>query len=343
LMVKPACMTCHEKQGYRLGDVRGGISVSLKLDSVENTLQKDIQASIISHGISYSLLVLISWGLIELLARRWRSLDDTIETLQVTRNELVETEKMASLGRLVAGFAHEINTPVGVAVGAVSHGDEAIFKLRELFKQEEVSEEALFQQIDDLSESHQLALGNLRRAAELVQRFKRTSIDQSSHQERDYQLEEVIQDVLTTLRNTLKQTNIEIAVSCPPELTLYGTPGLLGQVLTNLIMNSINHGFDHGNSAGHITISVHQTEGQMLCIDYMDDGSGMTDQVRSKAFEPFFTTNREQGGTGLGLYVIYNIITQQMAGKIHIQSAPGAGVHFQIEFPMDTRLSESTL
>lgn len=343
LMVKPACLTCHAKQGYQLGDVRGGISVSLKLDSVEKTLQQDIQASIISHGISYGLLVIISCGLVELLARRWRTLDDTIETLQLTRNELLETEKMASLGRLVAGFAHEINTPVGVAVGAVSHGDEAISVLRDLFRQEEVSEQALNQQLDDLSESHQLALGNLRRAAELVQRFKRTSIDQSSHEQRQYQLEEVFQDVLTTLRNTLKHTRIDVALDCPSELKVFGTPGLLGQVLTNLIINSINHGFDHGKKPGQIRINVLQLNPKMVCIDYFDDGAGMTEQVRNKAFEPFFTTSRALGGTGLGLYVIYNIITQQMAGKIHIQSAPGAGVHFHIEFPIDTRMSDSSL
>jgi len=343
LMVKPACLACHDKQGYKVGDVRGGISVSLKLDSVEKNLREDIEASIISHGISYGLLVIISWGLIELLARRWRTLDDTIETLQATRNELVETEKMASLGRLVAGFAHEINTPIGVAVGAVSHSDEAIAKLRELFQQEEVSEQTLTRQLDDLSESHQLALGNLRRAAELVHRFKRTSIDRSSHQERHYQVEELIQDVLTTLRNTLKHTRIAIAVNCAPEIKLFGVPGLLEQVLTNLIINSVNHGFDHGKNAGQIRIDVQPTEDGLLRIDYYDDGSGMTDQVKDKAFEPFFTTNREYGGTGLGLYVIYNIITQQMAGKIHIQSAPGSGVHFHIEFPIDTRPSETSL
>lgn len=335
LMVKQACLNCHAKQGYKLGDVRGGISISLQMDPFEKAMQDDIEATVISHGVSYSLFIIISWGLIELLARRWRTLDDTIETLNATRSELVETEKMASLGRLVAGFAHEINTPIGVAVGAVSHGDETIAKLQNLLKQEEVTEEQLTEQLDYLGESHQLALANLRRAAELVQRFKRTSIDQSSHQKRDYLMVEVIQDVLLTLRNTLKHTKIEVAVNCPPTLQVFGTPGLLEQVLTNLIMNSINHGFDHGKQPGNIGIKVWQPNSNQLCIEYDDDGCGMNETTRQQVFEPFFTTNRENGGSGLGLFVIYNIITQQLAGSIHLQSTPGTGVHFHIEYPVD--------
>lgn len=335
LMVKQACLSCHAKQGYKVGDVRGGISISLQMDSIEKAMQEDIQATIVSHGIFYSLLVVISWGLIELLARRWRTLDDTIETLNATRTELIETEKMASLGRLVAGFAHEINTPIGVAVGAVSQGDENIARLQSLLNQEEVTEEQLKEQLNYLNEGHQLALANLRRAADLVQRFKRTSIDQSSHQKREYLLTEVIEDVLITLRNTLKHSDIKVLVDCPPTLQIFGTPGLLEQVLTNLIINSINHGFDHGKQAGSIRIKAWLPSKNQLRIDYDDDGCGMNETIRQQAFEPFFTTNRENGGSGLGLFVIYNIITQQLTGSIHLESAPGKGVHFHIECPID--------
>ena len=336
LMVKENCLTCHAKQGYKIGDVRGGISVSLQMDSIDKSMHNEIVGSVISHGVSYSLLIIISWVLIELLARRWRALNDNIEMLETTRNELVENEKMASLGRLVAGFAHEINTPVGVAVGAISHGDETIATLKSLLAQEEVTEQELNQQLDYLSEGHSLALANLRRAADLVHRFKRTSIDRDSQQKRKYQPAELIQDVLTTLHNNLKRTAISVDVDCSQALKLYGTPGLLEQVLTNLITNSINHGFDNGSRAGKISINVSKSRENLLIIDYQDDGVGMSEEVREQAFEPFFTTNRHNGGSGLGLYVIYSIVTQQMAGTIRIMSARNAGVHFHIECPIET-------
>ena len=336
LMVNQACLACHEKQGYKLGDVRGGISVSLQFKAIEQTMHNEIFANILSHGVFYGLLILISWGLIELLARRWRALDDSIEILQTTRNELVENEKMASLGRLVAGFAHELNTPVGVAVGAISYADETINNLTTLLTKDEVTEQELTCQLDYLRESHHMALANLRRAVDLVQRFKRTSIDRSSQQKREYLLAELIQDVLTTLHNTLKQTTVDIEVDCPENLKLYGTPGLLEQVLTNLITNSISHGFDNGNCSGRIVIKAGQTDTRRLIIDYQDDGIGMNDEIRRRAFEPFFTTKRANGGSGLGLYVIYNIITQQMAGTVQIISTPGTGAHFHIDCPIES-------
>lgn len=335
LLVNQSCLSCHAKQGYKLGDVRGGISVSLQLQAIKQGMHNEIVATMISHGLSYGLLVLISWGLIELLARRWRALDDSIATLQVTRNELVETEKMASLGRLVAGFAHELNTPVGVAVGAISYGDQTLNTLTALLGQEEVTEQELTCQLDYLKESNQLALANLRRAADLVQRFKRSSIDRGSQQQREYKLAELIQDVLTMLSNTLKRTAIQVVVDCPDDFKLYGTPGLLEQVLTNLITNSITHGYDNGSRPGKIVIKARRAEKQRLIIDYQDDGIGMNDETRQQAFEPFFTTQRGNGGSGLGLYVTYNIITQQMHGTIQIVSAPDTGARFHIDCPIE--------
>ncbi|MGR8932218.1 MAG: sensor histidine kinase, partial [Gammaproteobacteria bacterium] len=261
-------------------------------------------------------------------------LEDNLETLRTTRQQLVEAEKMALLGRLVAGFAHEINTPVGVAVGAITHGDATISKLRALLSQESVSERELTEQLDYLQEGHELAFSNLRRAADLVQRFKRTSIDCSSEQEREYDLAELIRDVLMVLRNVLKHTAIEVKVECPENLKLYGTPGLLEQVLTNLITNSVTHGFDEGKRAGHISIRASQSE-QRLHVDYQDDGVGMNDMVKRQVFEPFFTTRRDRGGSGLGLYVVYNIVTQQMGGTIKVLSTFGAGCRFLIDCPIE--------
>ncbi|MBS3953307.1 MAG: DUF3365 domain-containing protein [Methylomicrobium sp.] len=335
LAVKQPCLACHEKQGYKLGDVRGGISVSMPYQAIEQATHNEITATVINHGLFYALLIIISGGLIELLARRWRSLDDTIISLEATRNELVATEKMASLGRLTAGFAHELNTPVGVAVGAISQSDETIKTLRHLLTKDEVSETEFSTQMDYLGESHHLALANLRRAADLVQRFKRTSIDRGSEQKREFQLAELIQDVLTTLRNVLKKTALKIDVDCDPQLKLYGAPGLLEQILTNLITNSITHGFDEGQRIGRIQIKAFKNPDGQLIIDYQDDGAGMNDEVCRQAFEPFFTTKRDCGGSGLGLYVIYTIVTLQLAGTIHIKSTPGLGSHIHIACPIE--------
>lgn len=336
LLVKEACLKCHAAQGYKLGDIRGGISVSLRLLAIERNMREDLKAVVASHVLAFSLLVALTWWLVEMLARRWRALDDNIETLQATRHQLVETEKMASLGRLVAGFAHEINTPIGVAVGAITHGDETISQLKNLLRQDEVSERELLQQLDYLQESHSLAFSNLRRAADLVQRFKRTSIDRSSEIQREYQLAELINDVLIALHNALKHTSVQVSVVCPEHIKLYGTPGLLEQVLTNLITNSITHAFENGERAGHIIISASQTAERRLLIDYRDDGIGMSETIKSQAFEPFFTTRRDQGGSGLGLYVTYNIVTQQMAGTIQIVSPPEGGSRFLIDCPIET-------
>lgn len=334
LLVKEACLDCHAKQGYKLGEIRGGISVSILMQPIEQAMQREIRGSVISHAFFYGLSIAISWILIELLARRWRALDDNMALLQATRDELIEIEKMASLGRLVAGFAHELNTPVGVAVGAVSQGDVIIAKLKALITRDEVTEQDLAQQLNYLTESHQLALANLRRAADLVQRFKRTSIDRDSQLQREYQLAELIQDVLFTLQNSLKHTEIQIRVECPETIKIFGIPGLMEQILTNLITNSLQHGFENGTRPGQISISVHQDQKAGFRIDYQDNGIGMSEQTRSQAFEPFFTTSRERGGSGLGLYVTYTIVTKQMQGSIQLNRLPH-GVRFLIECPLE--------
>lgn len=332
LMVKQECLQCHAKQGYQVGNLRGGLSVGVKYAPIQQTIDEQITASLITHSIFYAVLIVISWALIELLARRWRALDDTIIALQNARDELVESEKIASLGRLVAGFSHELNTPVGITVGAISYSNGRLDDLAALLQQDEVAEHALNAIITDLRDSHQLALANSRRAADLVHRFKRTSIDRSSSEKRLYQLSELIQDVLMTLNNALKHCPVRVDVNCPEAIRLYGTPGLLEQVLTNLITNSLAHGFDNGKKGGVIKIDARKTGNGRIAIIYQDNGAGMSESVRQQAFEPFFTTNRNRGGSGLGLFVTYNIVTRQLHGNIRLASTPDGGARFDIDF-----------
>jgi len=265
--------------------------------------------------------------------QRTADLNAKIQELVQTRNELLQSEKMASLGRLVAGFAHEINTPIGVAVGAASTLQEIARSVLKMFEQEEVDEEELLTTIESLEEAADLTLSNLRRATRLVSSFKRTAVDQSSEVLRLFNVKETVEDVNNSLHNKFKHTQIKIMIDCPESLLVFGLPGILDQVLTNLMMNSFHHGFDDGHSPGTITISISKMEPN-LHIEYVDTGKGMNQEVLEKIFEPFFTTRRGRGGSGLGMYLCYNLVTSQLRGTISCQSAPGQGVRFFIDYPI---------
>jgi len=261
-------------------------------------------------------------------------LSATIEELERTRDELVQSEKMASLGRLVAGFAHEINTPIGIAVTAVSTLTDTGQQINQMLSQEEVDEEELTDALEKINDASKLSLSNLRRAADLVSSFKRTSIDQSTENKRLFGLNEVIQDVILSLNNQFRKTDITIELNCPNSLNIYGYPGAIGQIISNLLMNSLTHGFNDGTSAGNITITATHEE-NLITIDYTDTGKGMETETATKLFEPFYTTRRARGGLGLGMYLCYNMVTTRLQGKITCDSSKGAGSHFQITFPIE--------
>ena len=285
----------------------------------------------------------LSMALLELLRHRWVALDDTIGKLRRTQKELVSSEKMASLGRMVAGFAHELNTPMGVALSAITHGQESVDDLGRLLGRDEVEEEDLRKPIETIRESQGLALTNLRRGADLVLRFKQTSIDRGSAERRSFCVSQLIGDVLASLRNTLKHLPIEIQVECPPDLTVYGTPGLFDQIFINLVMNSVHHGFDDGARSGRIRIEVAPSKAEgLLHIHYSDDGNGVAPEIIGKMFEPFVTTRRSKGGSGLGMFVVYNIVNADLGGNIRCESSPGQGVHFYLDIPWTVQSSPIT-
>lgn len=324
LAVKKPCLTCHEIQGYKLGDVRGGISVTFPASYIYGIIDAQKRGYLLIHVVAFLLLSTLAWVSL-------RAIRGHVLALEATRNELVETEKMASLGRMVAGFAHEVNTPVGVAIGAVSQAQDVSRELGHLLAAEEVSEEALQAQLAMLDEASGLAMRNLNRAAGLVRSFKRTAVDQSSGVARDYDLSEVIEDVVRTLSGEFKATPIRIDVDCP-RLKLHGDVGALEQILGNLLLNSRTHAFADGSQAGLISIRAHTHAGRVI-IDYRDNGAGLSEAAQAHMFEPFFTTRRGSGGSGLGLYIVYNLVTQRLSGHIHCESTPGSGIHFVIDYP----------
>jgi predicted ATPase/signal transduction histidine kinase/tRNA A-37 threonylcarbamoyl transferase component Bud32 len=264
---------------------------------------------------------------------RTAELNAKVEELTQTRHELVQSEKMASLGRMVAGFAHEINTPIGVAVGASSTLQGYTGDINRLLEQEEVDEEELVSILESIEEASELTLSNLKRAANLINSFKRTAVDQSSETMRIFSVPELIQDIINNLQGKLKHTSIKIQVDCPQELKIYSLPGALEQILTNFIINSLYHGFEGGQLGGEINIQANEQDTHFY-LTYTDTGKGITPEIKEKIFEPFFTTQRAHGGSGLGLYICYNIITSQLHGHITCDSEPGQGVKFTVDYPL---------
>jgi signal transduction histidine kinase len=260
-------------------------------------------------------------------------LRDIIADLNKTQEELVQSEKMASLGRLVAGFAHEINTPIGVAVSTISHIPDMILQLNEMLSGDEVDGDELDRLLENLGKASSLGMSNLNKAADLVRRFKRTSMDQTSEDIRDFNLCELLNDSLVTLHNVFKNTQIELDLQCVKKLPVCSQPGIIGQVMTNLLMNSYKHGFNSGKLAGKITI-VASFDGEAgVNIKFSDNGCGISPDNLAHIFEPFVTTARSQGGSGLGLYISYNIITTQLNGEITCHSELGNGVVFDVHIP----------
>ncbi|MBF0127163.1 MAG: PAS domain S-box protein [Magnetococcales bacterium] len=270
------------------------------------------------------------------VVERTRELKQKIGELEDTRHELIESEKMASLGRLVAGIAHEVNTPIGVAYSASTQLQEECRGIVAMMDQEEVDVDDLTHAVRIVDEASNLVVRNLQRAADLINSFKRASIDHSSEAVREFQIMEIVRDVQMSLRNQFKKSGIEMRVQCPEDLRVVGVPGYLNQILTNLLLNSLLHGFAGGSEAGVITMTF-STDGQVLHFEYRDTGAGMSEETKQKAFEPFFTTNRGAGGSGLGLYILYNLITTKLRGGVVLTSGAGEGVRFVCHWPIQLK------
>lgn len=259
-------------------------------------------------------------------------LTQAIDELHAMQAYLVETAKMAALGNLVAGIAHEINTPVGVGLTASSHLQELTKEFEQLCMHGTPLRQDLVDYLKELQETSTLIFKNLERAGKLIQNFKQVSADQCSEIGRVFNVKKYLEEIIFSIQPHLKKTNHRITLECDETLAMDGFPGALSQIITNLIMNSIVHAYspeDHG----HIIISA-KIEERNIIILYTDDGKGMNYNVLSKIFDPFYTTKRGYGGTGLGLHVVYNIVTQQFKGTIHCESQPGQGTAFRICFPL---------
>jgi len=262
--------------------------------------------------------------------QRTQELEVSLLNLQEAQSKLVESEKMSALGSLVAGISHEINTPLGIAVTASSHLSGIIKKFEQEYQSNQLKKSSLEALISCVQDSCVILMRNLERADELIQNFKQIAVDQSNEQIRSFELNIYLDKLIHSLKPQLNLNNHTIVVQSDHQINLISDPGAISQVLTNLIMNSIKHGFKAMNN-GQITIIITLIK-ETVSIDYQDNGLGLDAKQREKVFEPFYTTARATGGSGLGMSISYNIVTVKLAGDINcIESSKGA--HFKITFP----------
>jgi ligand-binding sensor domain-containing protein/signal transduction histidine kinase len=266
------------------------------------------------------------------LSQANQQLQQTIADLKLAQTHLVESEKLAALGGLVAGVAHEINTPLGVGVTAASHLQVATKRFQALVGGNELKRSDLETYQGIALESSEIILRNLGRADKLVKSFKQVAVDQGSEAPREIELAEYLDEILTSLRPALKRSGHTIEVACPAGLVFLTQPGALYQVVVNLVMNSVIHAFEEGQ-IGEIRIEATR-RGDVVVLSYADNGRGMDEDARRRIFEPFFTTRRGQGGSGLGMHIVFNLVTQVLRGSIEFDSAPGQGVYFSISIPL---------
>jgi signal transduction histidine kinase len=314
-----------------------GVEDSIAVDLLAQAQQAKFDAfySLVFYSVLVVMAIIMSLVIpviFKKLQLSRRKLDKNINELNLTRDELVQSEKIGSLGRMVAGFAHEVNTPIGIAVGSVSQIQQSSACLNDLLKQDEVEEQDLLENIETISTLSLLAISNLNRAARLVQSFKRTSVDQLSEKARRYNVKEVLDDVVFTLNSKLIQKAIKVELSCSIDFNVFGQPGRFDQLITNLIINSVAHAFDDSINDALISITVARTVDNLICVSYTDNGKGMESSEVDKIFEPFFTTSRTDG-TGLGMYICHSIAVNDMHGHIRCESSLGNGILFEIIFP----------
>jgi signal transduction histidine kinase/CHASE3 domain sensor protein len=264
-----------------------------------------------------------------------QELSQALENLKATQSQLVEAEKMAALGGLVAGVAHEINTPVGVGVTAASLLEDKTATFRSLFQNGQMKRSDLEKYLDTASQSSRMILKNLQRAAELIHSFKQVAVDQSSEERRPFVVRAYLEEILLSLHPKLKRTQLTLETRGDENLTLDSYPGAFAQIVTNLVMNSLIHAYEP-NQSGKLIFDLKQKDGSFI-FEYADDGRGISKENLSKIFDPFFTTKRGQGGSGLGLHIIYNLVTQKLGGTIRCESEVGRGTRFMIELPMALR------
>lgn len=271
----------------------------------------------------------------EKVKERTAELEESIDRLHQAQEQLIESEKLQALGNLVAGIAHELNTPLGVSLTAISHLQR---KMGELFSviPAEAYENTRLRTV--LEESSEIVSRNIARSAELVRSFKQVAVDQFSGTKREYSPSQVTENLLLSLKPKLHEVMALVDVDCNPDIRLFGDPGILLQILTNLLTNALDHGISESVKK-HIQITIHQTGG-VIELRVRDSGIGIPKADQPHIFEPFFTTKRGSGGTGLGLHIVYNLVSSALQGNMSFVSDEN-GTEFIIAWPATGSMNET--
>lgn len=260
-------------------------------------------------------------------------LKEALDKLDKMQEHLIHSEKMVSIGSLVAGVTHEVSTPIGLGITGMSHFLHQTKKLRKLYDAQEMSQDDFENYLRDAEKTADIVYTNLLNATNIIKSFKRISVDQSSEQKYKFNLGEYIDEVIISLHNKIKHTKIKVINNIDSKITLDSYPGCFAQIFTNFIMNSLIHGFKEGEE-GTINIDA-MVDGDSVKIDYRDDGCGIPSENINKIYEPFFTTKRNEGGSGLGLQIVHHLVTKELKGEIFVESKEGNGVHFSIVLPRE--------
>jgi len=317
------------------------VNLSKQLIFDLNTLTEDLKKfTHLFTFIIFAVIILISIVLVRFFISESKvdeliilnkKLKHTLNELEHTQDKLIESEKMASLGSIVAGVAHEINTPLGIALTGITYFDSISLHIRELYTENDMSQDEFETYLNKTEEISEQIVSNITRASNLVQAFKQISVDQTHEEKRRFYVKEYTDGLILSISSQIKKTQLIIHNNIPKDVKVSTYPGAFGQVITNLIMNSILHGYIN-EKKGHIHIELKE-EATQVVLSYKDDGKGINPKELPYIFDAFFTTKKSSGGTGLGLNILYNIVQKQFNGEVNCTSEINKGVHFTITIP----------
>ncbi len=273
------------------------------------------------------------------LNTKTKQLEESLINLQQTQQKLIESEKLSALGNLVSGIAHEVNTPLGNAITGSSVIDKETQTLVEEFNNGTLKRSTMEKRLHIIQETSSLLSRTLNYASGLIKSFKQISVDQVTNDIREIQIKDYIEEVFLTNHNKLKLVPAKVTIEADDDLVIKTSPGVISQIINNLIQNSIKHGFDNYKGEAQIIVTLKEKD-ENLIIQYEDNGIGINEDIKEKVFEPFVTTKRNSGGTGLGLNIVYNLIIQKLKGSLEMTSTENIGTKFIITIPMKNSLME---
>lgn len=331
---------CHDE----LNSLSGYFNCFMReLEKSNQELHKQIEEKIVAQQQQIDLniqLEELNQTLEKKVIERTYDLEASMAELQETQQQLIESEKLAALGGLVAGVAHEVNTPLGISVTATSLVREIINELANAFSEQTLTSEQFSSLMLRLNESTQMLENNLKRASRLICDFKQTAVDQVSESQSEFSVYQTLQALIGSLHSETQKVPVAVVLNIDQAIVMNSLPGVLSQVVSNLVLNSVNHAFPtahrerdrESDFIAEITVEIQQDDEEII-LTYRDNGIGVSDHLHQKIFEPFYTTKRGNGGSGLGLNLVYNLVKQKLKGKLEFSSQVNYGVEFRLVLP----------